>query len=90
MENNQSNQYVNNYFTRLTNYGGKGVLFGTILSLVLFKKWKLGAIAGLASGAGYCHKDLVNIFRQVFGYKNNIILPEEVVTKEKEEVINKE
>lgn len=56
--------YASNYFKRASHYMGYGFLFGGLISMVLLMKFRRGAILGLGIGAGYCHKDLINIFTQ--------------------------
>ena len=56
--------YVDNYFNKLVNYSGKGLVIGALTSYLFVSKWKMGAILGFGIGAGYCNPDLTKIFKK--------------------------
>lgn len=64
MDKNDYSNTVDNYFNKLLNYGGKGLIIGSITSYLLLSKWRTGALLGLGIGAGYCNKELFNIFNK--------------------------
>jgi hypothetical protein len=64
MEKEDFSNSIDRYFNKLVNYGGKGLIIGSITSYILISKWKPGALLGLGIGAGYCNRELFNIFNK--------------------------
>jgi len=60
------NDYATVYLSRLTYYIGYGAIFTCILSRIFLMKYKPGLIFGAGLGAGYCNKDLKNLFTHVY------------------------
>lgn len=64
MEKDDYSNSVDRYFNKLLNYGGKGLIIGSITSYIILSRWKTGGIIGFGIGAGYCNKELFNIFNK--------------------------
>ncbi len=54
------------YSNKLAYYAGYGFLIGGICNLLFFKRIKTGLLIGFGVGAGYCHKEFVKCFYDIF------------------------
>ena len=70
MEENKSIAEINNnssiYLNRLMHYGGYGALIGGVASMLFQMRFKRGLVFGLGLGAGYCHPDLIKVYKSYF------------------------
>jgi hypothetical protein len=60
------NNYSSIYLNRLMHYAGYGALVGGVASMLFLMRFKRGFVFGLGLGAGYCHSDLIKVYKAYF------------------------
>ncbi len=65
-----ASNYSNIYLNRLSHYSAYGGIIGGIISMLFLMKFKRGFVFGAGIGAGYCHSDLVKVYKNYLHTEN--------------------
>lgn len=66
----QTDNKSNTYLDRIRNLSINAGFFGVFMSALLLYKFKRSIVFGLGLTAGYCHHDLMNVYRNYFSKKH--------------------